>query len=388
MTKSSVPISGLACLVVTLATGCGGGQQGAPAGAPPGGRGGGPGVPVEVVELRPRPVEESTEFIGVLKSRRSSTIQPQAEGYLTKILVKSGDRVTAGTPLFEIDANAQQAAVSALEMMRAAREADAEYARQQSERAKTLLSVGASSQQEYDQATALQKTAEAQLRVVQEQIRQQQAELAYYRVLAPAAGVVGDVPVRTGERVSKATTLTTIDDNAGLEVYISVPVQEAPRLKLGLPVRLLDDERKTLATERINFISASVDDTTQTVLVKTPLDPGRGRFRSEQSVRAAILYDTVPGLTVPVVAVTRINGQFFVFVAENSGGATVARQRAVALGQVVDNEYVVRSGLKAGDKLIVSGIQKIGEGAPVTPMPAGSGQQPAAGQQQPAGGAK
>jgi multidrug efflux pump subunit AcrA (membrane-fusion protein) len=88
-------------------------------------------------------------------------------------------------------------------------------------------------------------------------------------------------------------------------------------------------------------------------------------------VRAAIVYDTVPSLMVPVIAVTRINGQFFVFVVDGTGGANVARQRAVTLGQVINNEYVVRSGLKPGERLIVSGIQKIGEGAPVTPMPAG-----------------
>jgi multidrug resistance efflux pump len=135
--------------------------------------------------------------------------------------VKSGDRVTAGTPLFEIDAASQQAAVASLEMMRAAREADASFARQQLTRAKTLLSVGAASQQEYDQAATLVKTAEAQLKATEEQIRQQQAERPTTALWRPRRRRRGRARARRGP-VSKSTELTTIDDNAGLEVYINV----------------------------------------------------------------------------------------------------------------------------------------------------------------------
>lgn len=358
---------------------------GAPAAAPAGGG----GVPVEVVTLATKPVEDVAEFVGTLRSRLSTTIQPQAEGFLTKILVKSGDRVTPGTPLFEIDAATQRHAVALLESVRVARQADAALADQQAKRAKALLDVGAASQADFDQATAQQKTAEAQVKAVEEQIRQAQAELGYFGVTAPTAGVIGDVPVRMGDRVTRSTVLTTIDDNTGLEVYLSVPVQEAPKVKLGLPVRLLNQSGETLATERINFISPSVDDATQTVLVKAPVSQSSNRFRTEQFVRSQIVYGSSEGLTVPLVAAIRINGQYFVFLAEaGDGGSTVARQRTVTLGRVVGNEYVVLGGLKAGDRLIVSGIQKIGDGAPITPMPAsaGAGAPPAGAATAPAGG--
>ena len=125
----------------------------------------------------------------------------------------------------------------------------------------------------------------------------------------------------------------------------------------------------------------SVDDSTQTVLVKTPLTPKGTLFRTEQFVRAHIVFSTVPGLTVPVVALSRINGQYFAFVAEpGEGGATVAKQKSVQVGQVIGNDYVLLGGLKAGDKLIVSGIQKIGDGAPVTAMPAASAPKPGTGE--------
>ena len=332
-----------------------------------------PPMPVDIVELTPSPVEEAGEYVGVIKSRRSTTIQPQAEGIITRILVASGARVTPGTPLFEIDAAAQQAGLASLQSVRAARQADAALAAQQAQRAQALLDVGAMSQQEFEQAATARKTADAQLSAVEEQIRQLQAELAYYRVAAPTAGVVGDIPNRVGDRVTKATELTTIHDNSGLEVYINVPLQHAASLRTGLTVRLLDEAGGTIATERVAFVAPAVDDETQTVLVKAPVDARGGRFRTDQFVRAQVVFSTTPGLKVPLVAVSRISGQFFVFVAEPAGGgAFVARQKPIQVGSVIGNEYVVRSGLSAGDRLIASGIQKIGEGSPVLAAPPGA----------------
>ena len=333
-------------------------------------------MPVEAVTLESKPVERTTEFVGTIKSRHSTTIQPQAEGFLVRILVASGARVVAGTPLFEIDAPAERAALSAIESTRAAREADAEFARQQAERAKALLAVGAMSQQEFEQAATQQRTAEAQLRASTEQIRQQQAQLAYFTVVAPAPGVVGDVPVRVGDRVTRSTVLTTLDDNSTLELYISVPVQEAANLRMGLPVRILSATGETLATETVNYVSASVDDSTQTVLIKTPLRSTAGQFRTDQTVRAVVVLSEGPGLTIPVTSALRVNGRYFVYVVEaGDAGATVARQKAIGVGRVVGNDYVVTEGLSAGDRLVTGGIQKIGDGAPVTILPAAQGGQ-------------
>ena len=365
-------VRGTPFVLAGLLAACGGSSSEAPAGAAGGGRGAMPPMPVEIVDLKLSPVEQSSEYVGVIKSRRSTTIQPQAEGIVTRILVASGARVTPGTPLFEIDSTAQQAGLASLQSVRAARQADAALAAQQATRAQALLDVGALSQQELEQAASARKAADAQLSAVDEQIRQLQAELAYYRVSSPTAGVVGDIPIRVGDRVTKATELTTVDDNAGLEVYINVPLQQASGLKPGLPVRLVNDDGETIATERISFVAPSVDET-QTVLVKAPVDARSARFRTDQFVRAHIDFSTEPGLTVPLVAVSRVSGQHFVFVAEPAGGGGfVARQRPIQVGSVIGNEYVVRSGLAAGDRLIASGIQKIGEGSPVLAAPRGS----------------
>ncbi len=360
-------------LAVALSVACGRGQEAAPsAGGPPGGAF--PPMGVDVVTLAMVPVEQTSELIGTVKSRRSATVQPQVEGFITRIAAQSGDRVRAGAVLLEIDAGRQEAAVGTLEAQRASREADLAYWTQQSTRLGTLLAAGAVSQQEFDQADAQRRSGVAQLAALDQQIREQRVELGYHRVLAPAAGVVGDIPVRVGDRVTHSTVLTTIDDNQGLEVYLQVPVQQAPDLSVGLPVRLVDDRGATLVTTKVSFVAPSVDPATQSVLAKAALTRA-GDLRHDQFVRARIVWRSAEGLTAPLVAMTRINGRFFAFVAEGAGDTTVARQRAVDLGELVGNNYVVLKGLSVGDRLIVSGVQKIGDGAPVavntgTPAPA------------------
>jgi len=364
------------CSLILLAlagAACGGSgaQPGGEGGAPPGGAM--PPMPVEVITLAAKPVEQTSEFVASLKSRRSSTIQPEVEGFVTRVAVRSGQTVARGAVLFEIDSAREQAAVGSLESMRPMRESDVEFARQQVQRNKTLLAAGAISQREVEQFEAQLRAAEAQLKALDEQIRQQRSQLNYYRVTAPNAGTVGDIPVNVGDRVTRSTVMTTVDENDVLEVYINVPVQQATELRLGLPVRLMDDNGQVVATNKITFISPNVDTSTQSVLAKAQLVEGRGRFRSDQFVRARVVWTSAPGLTMPVTAVSRINAQFFAFVAEKSGEGMVARQKAVQLGDIIGNEYVLQSGLSIGEQLIVSGLQKIRDGAPVMPAPATPG---------------
>jgi RND family efflux transporter MFP subunit len=344
--------------LMAVATGCSRGQQAGPQQMP--------ALPVGVEVLAPKPVTISSEFVAVLKSRRSTEIRPQVEGIITQIFVKSGDTVTSGRPLLQIDPAKQQATVQSEEAGRVAQEAAVHYAEQQFERAKQLLGVGAISQQEYDQAESALRTAKATWAVTDARVRENQVQLRYFRVTAPTAGIVGDIPVRVGDRVQTETVLTTIDQNAGLEVYVQVPIERAQDIKRGLRVRLLDSQGKTQAESRIDFVSPQVDDRTQSILAKAPVPTGKG-FRNDQFVRAQVIWREEPGLTVPAVAVTRINGQYFAFVAEPAGKGFVAHQRSVKLGDLVGNDYIVVDGLKAGERLIVSGVQKIGEGAPVQP---------------------
>ena len=130
---------------------------------------------------------------------------------------------------------------------------------------------------------------------------------------------------------------------------------------------MLDDTGTVLASNPISFIAARADDATQSVLVKAALRSRPPAIRIEQYVRARVVWSTEPRITVPVVAVNRISGQYFVFVAESSATGVVARQKPVSVGDRTNGTYVVQGGLKAGDRVIVSNLQKIGDGAPVKP---------------------
>lgn len=349
---------------------CGGSGE-APGAAAGGGRGAFPPTDVKTITLAPKPIPQSSEFVATIRSLRSTTIQPQVEGLVTQIFVKSGDSVRAGQPLLQIDPDRQQATVTSMESQRASREADLAYATQQVERLRKLLAAGAVSQAELDQAEAAYKNAEAQLAAVRSQIRETQVQLQYYRLTAPAAGIVGDIAIRQGDRVTPSTVITTVDQPEGLEAYINVPLERAGELHPGMTVDLIGNAGEVIASNPVTFISPRADNATQSVLVKATLRQMPPGIRVMQYVRARLIWNNDPVLTVPVVAVSRVAGQYFVFVAVvgEQGGeqGTVARQKPVTLGNVVGDDYVVRTGLMAGEQVIVSNIQKIGDGAPVKP---------------------
>jgi RND family efflux transporter MFP subunit len=322
---------------------------------------------VATTVLATKPIQQTSEFIATVRSLRSSTVQPEVEGVVTRIFVKSGDHVRAGAPLVQIKPDKQQATVRSTEANRAGMEADVQYWRLQVKRLEALVAAGAISRQEFDQAQNSLRVAESKLETLNAQVREQQVELQFYRVDAPQAGVVGDIPIRQGDRATKSTIITTIDENSALEAYIQVPLDRSPDLRLGLPVQILDAEGKVAATNPITFIAPRVDDATQTVLVKSALREAPPGIRTQQFIRSRIVWRSTNGVTVPITAVTRINGKYFCYVVENGDRGPVARQRPIEVGELLDNDYVVRSGLKPGDRLIVSGIQKIGDGAPVKP---------------------
>ena len=352
----------LAALASAACSGADTPAQGAAAGPPP--------TAVELRTLETKQLDEASEFIATIRSLNSTTVQPEVEGLLSRIFVKAGARVRQGDPIVQINPDKQIAAVRNVESTRAGTAADVEYWRQQVKRLDALVDAGAISKAEFDQAQNQLRTAEARLAALDAQIKEDSVELRRYRVTAPQSGTIGDMPVREGDRVTTSTVITTIDQKEALEINIQVPLDRTPDLRVGLPVQLFNSAGEVVATNPITFVAPRVDEATQTVLVKSALrESSAGSLRVQQFVRARIIWRSTPGLTVPITAVTRISGQHFCFVAEpGKDGALVARQKPLDVGELIGNEYVVRSGLKAGDKIIVSGIQKLGDGAPVKPQ--------------------
>jgi RND family efflux transporter MFP subunit len=353
--------AGLAASAITL--GCSGNAGQNPHASGPG------GMPVKVMEAQAVPVNDATEYVATLKSRDSAVIMPQVEGQVTQIFVHSGERVEAGSPLIEIDPLKQQATVKSQESARAAQEANLIWAKKQYERTQGLSAAGVVSKQDLDQAKSNLDAAQAQMEALDSQLREQEVQLHYYKVVALRSGIVGDIPVHLGDRVTTTTQLTTIDQPGSLEAYVYVPIEHSSQLKVGLPVHVLDSDGKVLADTHVSFISPQVDNTTQTVLVKARIANANDALRQSQFIRARVVWGTHQNPQVPILAVSRLAGQYFAFVAEaQNGGSFVARQKPLKIGQTVGNDYEVQDGIKPGDKVIVSGTQFLLDGVPVIPQ--------------------
>jgi RND family efflux transporter MFP subunit len=323
------------------------------------------GIPVKVQTAQLISIQDTSEYVATLKSRESAVIMPQVEGVITDIYVHSGSRVSAQQPLMLIDPAKQQATLKTQEDTLLAKEAEVKWNTQEYERSSGLYNAKVISKQALDQAKTNLDQSQAQLRSLQALVRQETVQLHYYRVAAPSNGIVGDIPVRVGDRVTTTTALTTVDKPGSLEAYVYVPIERSSQLKQNLQVQIVDQSGTVIAESRINFISPQVDPTTQSVLVKAPIANLNDKLRNAQFIHARIVWGAQDRTVVPVLAVTRLGGQYFAFVAEQQDGKTVAHQKPLRVGDMTGNNYVVLEGIKPGDKIIVSGTQFLIDGAPV-----------------------
>ncbi|MDQ1388235.1 MAG: hypothetical protein QOF56_1689 [Acidobacteriaceae bacterium] len=350
---------GLSALVAVTGSGCGKTEAKEPAPQP---------LPVNTQTVNLTPVPRVDEYVATVKSRRSASIQPQVDGSLTRILVKSGDHVRAGQALMTIDPLKQQATVEQQRSTEAQKKATYDYNTQEVERQRQLFQAGVTSKQNLDSAVQAFENSKADWEASTAASASERRQLAYYNLTAPFSGVVGDIPVHIGDYVSPQTLLTTVDENTELEAYVYVPTERAADVRMGLPVQIVTSGGLLIESTKVDFISQQVDNGLQGILVKAPLRSSLDKFRNAQLVKARVVWSTAPTPTIPVLAVTRIGGQSFVYVATQAEHGSVARQRAVTLGDTVGNDYAVNSGLKPGEKVIISGTQFLVDGALIKPI--------------------
>ena len=383
-------------------------------------------VRVRLATVETDTINQSSEYIANLESRRSVNLQPQIEGRVTRILVREGDNVPAKKPLIQIDPAEQQAALSgataavaaartqvdnaratlsSLEAQRQSNQSDVEFNRKEYARYSSLADQGAVARSVADQYTNRIQTARASLAAIDKQIQAQRAALAgaqkqlqqaeaaaksqqvqlnYYQIPAPFAGTVGDIPVKVGDFVNTSTQLTSITENRPLEVNVAIPTERAAELRQGMQIELLDAQGKSVGTSRIFFIAPNAANDTQSVLVKSLYENSNGQLRADQYVRARVLWNQESGVLVPATAISRLGGETFVFVAQqapppqqnteqsnqaqsNQEPQLVARQKPVKLGIIQGNNYQVLSGLKPGERIIVSGLLSLRDNTRITP---------------------
>ncbi|HEY6490951.1 MAG: efflux RND transporter periplasmic adaptor subunit [Terracidiphilus sp.] len=356
----------LSISAVALGLAISGCQQKPPAQAAPGG--GMQAMPVKTVAVSLAPVAQSSEYVATIMSRRSATLQPQVNGRLLSINVRSGDHVKSGQVMMQIDSSPQLATVEAQRATERQKKSLFDYNTIEIERQRKLFADGIISRDVLDQAEQSYTNTRADYESAVSLRKTQEEQLAYYTIRAPYDGIVGDVPVHVGDYVSSSTVLTTLDENKDLEAYIYIPTERSSEARLGLGVVLSDTSGKLIEKTKVDFVSPQVDSTLQGILVKAPVHASAEMVRNAQMIKARVIWSTKPMAVVPVLAVTRQGGQTFVFVAREQGGHVIAEQTPVVLGDTVGNTYAITSGLNAGDKVIVSSTQFLVNGMPVMPM--------------------
>jgi RND family efflux transporter MFP subunit len=340
------------------------GKSAAPAKPPPP-----PPREVEVLTVAPAEARVTGEYLGSLLSRASLTVLPQVAGYVRKIHVKPGQPVAAGAPIVDVDAREESAALASASAQAESAQAALALAEQSRARVEALHREGLATAQELDQRRADVAAAQAAVRAAGAQVSQRRVAVGNHVVRAAVPGVVGDVAVRLGDYVTATTRLTTIaGEEGGLELTVGVPASRARGLKPGAPVELIGDDGQVLLTSPAFFVAPEADPRTQLVAVKAIFKEDI-RLRPSELVRARIVYSVGSALQVPALAVVRQSGQAFVFAVVDRGGKLVVERRLVTLGALGPRGFVVERGLTAGDRIAVSSIQMLRDGAPVTVKP-------------------
>lgn len=384
MKLSSILILGLA---LTVVTGCDS-KTGSKSG-PPGMGKGGAMLPTEVgmVTVEPEKTASTVELPGRVNAVRVAEVRARVTGIIEKRLFDEGAAVQAGQVLFEIDPAPLQAVYDSAKASLARAEATREQAQADAKRKAALVKVNGVSQQAYEQAKTTALEAEADVLAAKADLETAALNLGYTKVTAPISGRIGKALVTEGALASSsdATKMAVIQQID--PIYVDFTQSSAEMLKLRRQIEsgklegisskkvsvslVLEDGFNYAETGRIVFSDISVDENTGTVAL-------RSEFPNPQKVllpgmfvrgRVEVAIDD-QALTVPQRGIARdANGQASVLVvnAQNQ-----VEQRDIQTGSFWHGKWIVTSGLKAGDRVIVDGLQKVRVGATVNPVPAGT----------------
>lgn len=323
-----------------------------------------PAREVDVLTLSPSEVRETGEYLGTLTSRQSVNVVSQVGGYVRKIHVRPGQDVDAGQPLLEVDARQESAALESAQAQQQSAGSSFELAQRTLARTQSLYKEGLVSAQELERAQAAVDAAKASSQSAAAQVSQRRVQLQYFAVQAPFAGSLGDVLVRVGDLVTGSTPLMTVAQADVLEVSIAVPAERARLVSAEMPLELLNAAGEVVLRCPVYFIGPVADPRTQLVDIKGAFRNTAG-LRPNEKVRTRLVYGVRQALQVPALAVTRQSGQPFVFGVVEKDGKTVVNRKPVTLGPLGAQAYVVEAGLVAGDRIAVSSLQALRDGAAI-----------------------
>ena len=380
---------GLTVLATTLLLASCGAKEGAPAGGGGGGRSM-PPAEVGVVVVAPQSVALQTELPGRVSPVRVAQVRARVNGVVLKRLFQEGSEVKAGQTLYRIDAAIYQAAVDSAQAALGKAQANLTQTAAQAERYKPLVEANAVSKQEYINVVAANKQAEADLASAKAAVQTARINLDYATVRAPISGRIGQSLVTEGALVSQteATQLAVIQQTNTVYVNFTQSTSDVLRLRKALAARQLRDAGNAAAavhivledgselprTGKLLFTDLTVDATSGQITLRAEVPNADGLLLPGQYVRVRLSQAELPaGILLPQQAVTRSNTGDSVLVV-GADGKPMPRQ--VKIGSNQNGNWVVLSGLQAGEQVIVEGFQKMMvPGAPVKPVPWSGGVQ-------------
>jgi len=373
-TRSSSYLIGLvSAALLIIISGCGK-KAAPPAPAPP---------QVGFITITPQPVSWTTQLPGRTDAEMTADVRPQVSGIILKRLFTEGSDVTAGQQLYQIDPATYQASYDTALATLAYDQAALITARIKAERYKPLAAAQAISKQDYDDAVAGAGEAVANVASARASVEQAQINLNYTKVISPISGHIGASSVTPGALVtaSQTTVLATVTQLDPIYVDVEEPSTLRLQLQVGfangnmakdangdVPVALqLEDGSMYNLKGALQFTEVTEDESTGTVLLRATF-PNPDHFLLPGMYVHAVLSQGVRqnGIVVPQQAVSHNTHGDATVILLGSGNKAVLQ--IIQTGAVVDNQWVVTSGLKAGDRVIIDGLTGLHPGATVTPV--------------------
>lgn len=341
-----------------------------------------PAMPVSVVTMQATAVPISAEAVAQTEGAKEVEIRPRVGGILLKKLFEEGESIKAGQAMFLIDPEPYKLALMNAQGELVHKNARVTQTTRESARLKDLLATQSISQREYDNATSDSAMASADTMQAQAAVREAQLNLSYTTVIAPTGGMAGRFLLSEGALVAPNTSLlTTIVQISPIWVRFSLSESELKALGGSMTQKnaqkvtlILPDGTEYGESGKLNFAASQIDPALGTQQLRAEFANADKQLLPGQFVRARVTTGTREGVfLVPQTAVLTGDQGKFVFIAEKGkDGKTVAVIRPITEGGWHGKDWVVLSGLKAGDQVIVDNLIKTRPGAEVAPHPFGA----------------